>query len=299
MENADLDHVRVVCLGLTHPVPQHLARPVKGRCRWHQHRQAVDLNCRPVPLFTHVVDQLHGFPRAFVLVDVRVVMAGKHAVERIRHPLGDVAVQIKGRGHRHRFADQAPHGHGQVSFKIRAAIHHPGAMQVEKHPVHRHRRGQALQDLRLHLVVGVRRNDPRGLGGGHHDGDRGHAKFQAGIDRGTGLRLRASHPHHLLAARDVEISQLRLIFAVGVGLVNDARNGNSQAHAQTLSCFWGAIAEPEMAAPPATPESPAPARPAPAARRSRERIPDRPGPPGRAPGPAARAAGWACASAES
>ena len=235
---AHVDHAGFL-FGREHPRENALADAFERGGRRHQHGHAFDVTHGVQAFVTHAGlvhagDQPHGFVGAVVHVDVRVLMAGKHAVERIRHGLRDVAVQVERRGHRHPCADQVTHGAAQVAFQILQTFHDARAVQREEHAVERCGRREAVQDFLLERLVRRTRDGAGRLRVSDEQRYDLDVQFGTCTQRTAQQGLRAARPEHTLAAGLMEIVRLREVAAIRVGLVNDAGDGDT--HGAGLVC---------------------------------------------------------------
>ena len=137
VEPADVDDT---CLALgSEDREQHLlANAFECRGCWQKHRHGLNVNYRFQTRVVHPVNQVDAFSGAEVQIDVRVVVAGKHAVQRVRHALGDVAVQIKRGNQRNVCAHKLANRGRQVPFKIINTRGDTRTMQVEEYAIERH-----------------------------------------------------------------------------------------------------------------------------------------------------------------
>lgn len=156
---ADIHHIRIRRFQGKQTIPQVAADAVEGGGGWHEDGQGFHLHRGAITVLTHVADQGDGFACTQMLVDVRIFVAHEHAIQRIRHALREIGVQIKRRGNRHPVTDKPTDSFGKVRLEIVDTLRHTGTVQVQEHTVHRHCRRQAVQEPRFQRLIGLAVDD--------------------------------------------------------------------------------------------------------------------------------------------
>ena len=227
VEPAHVDDV-VGPLGFEHLGEHRLADAHERGRRREQHRHGLDVHDRPEVLAQHGVDQADGLVGAFVEVHVGVVVTGEHAVQRIGHRPGDVAVQVEHRRDRHGFPDQVAHRGREIAFEILQVLHHAGAVQVQEDAIDRTRRRDPGEDLLLEGLVRFRLDRARRLGIDDQDGRDLESQPLAGAHGATRSALRVALAQDRRAPALVECRRRGRVPAIGVRLVANARNRDAR-----------------------------------------------------------------------